>query len=255
MVPLELTLRLGNIACGDNRKKGRTVLSPELCQFLGYWQSLKDGDAPPDRSRLDLRQLTSLMPWMFILEMAADGTLRYRLAGSSIEAAVGRGLAGKAYADMLENPDQSALVNELCGVALVQCCGLLRVGTFSFGQEKHQELEILVLPFVDTRVMGSVELVGVMRPFEIVNQGFIDRYGALQIDSSSIMVVPSPRVLTRDHLSDQALEVLDKNNIELRALDVAKVLELDKRGRRDDSPDVPSIPLTDLLGSQQRTLN
>lgn|GEM_PF-1519358 len=232
------------------------MLSPELCQLLAYWNDLGGADALPERSQLDLRQLTPILPWMFILEMSPDGALRYRLAGSSLEEAVGCGMAGKTYADIFHDHEQASVMEELYATSLVQGSGLVRTGAFSLDQNEKFDLEVLALPFADTRAMGGTVLVGVVRPFDVLNQGFLDRWGRFHHDLTTLMVVPSPRIVTSGQLSDRVNATLELIGVELRALDVPKVLDLYRRGApKLPGQDIPSFELAALSGRQQDSLN
>lgn len=230
------------------------MLSPELCQLLAYWNALGGAEAPPEREQLDLRQVTGLLPWMFILEMSTDGALKYRLAGSSLEEAVGRGMAGQNYADIFQDHEQASVMEELYATALVQGCGLVRTGAFSLDDTEKFELEVLTVPFSDARAFGGTVLVGVVRPFDVLNQGFMDHWGSFHQDLTTLMVVPAPRIMTPEHLSDRVNGTLDLMGVEIRALDVLKVLQLFGRGGSDDL-DVPSLDLARLSDEQQHQLN
>jgi hypothetical protein len=232
------------------------LLSPELCQLLAYWRSLGCKDGAPDRALLDLRQLTGLLPWMFILEMSEDGSLRYRLVGPSLEEAVGCGMAGKAYADIFANDEQASVMEELYATSLVQSSGLVRTGVFSLDAVDRFDMEVLALPFSDTRAMGGTILVGMVRPFDVLNQGFLDRWGSLRQDIASLMVIPAPRVLTLAHLSGRLRSALDAMNLDLRGLDIDATLELFRRsGGMPDEADIPSVSLDRLEGDRSQALN
>lgn len=231
-------------------------MSPELCQLLAYWKDLCVEQKLPERTQLDLRQLTTLMPWMFILEMGKDGSLRYRLAGSSLEEAVGRGMAGRTYAEIFQDHEQAAIMEELYATALVQGCGLVRTGAFTLAADESIDLEVLALPFAESRAMGGTVLVGVVRPFDTLNQGFLDHWGQFQQHLSSLMVVPSPRIITPDQLSDRVKQALTALDVELRALDVVSVLQKFIRGEKyPEAQEIPSIDLALLSADQEMTLN
>lgn len=231
------------------------MLSPELCQLLSYWKALGCDDGAPDRSLLDLRQLANLLSWMFILEMGQDGSLRYRLAGSSLEEAVGCGMSGKTYADIFKDREQASVMEELYAVALVQGTGLVRTGAFTLDANDH-ELEVMVLPFSEPRAMGGTILVGIVRPFDALNQGFLDRWGSFRHDLASLFVVPGPRVITKAHLSDRVRSTLQVMEIELRALDVESTLKLDLRRASFTGEEViPSESLAFFASEQSQDLN
>ena len=231
------------------------MLSPDLCQLLGYWRSLGGGKTVPERSLLDLRQLTNLLPWMFILEMGPDGGLRYRLAGSSLESALGRGMAGRTYSEIFSDHEQAAVMEELYAIAIVQSCGILRTGAFSFDEKEHFDMEVLALPFIEMRAMGGVVLVGVVRPFEAANQGFVDRWGGFRHDLTELLVVPSPRVMALPQLSPRVRVALEIMSLDIKAMDVEKVLEIDRLGTHGSYSEIPSVTLEHLTGAQTQNLN
>ncbi|NVJ96775.1 MAG: PAS domain-containing protein [Alphaproteobacteria bacterium] len=231
-------------------------MSPELCQLLAYWRGLCSGKSLPERSQLDLRQLAPLLSWMFILEMGADGSLRYRLAGSSLEEGVGRGMAGRTYSDIFQDHEQAAIMEELYATALVQGCGLVRAGSFSLDENSHFDLEVLAVPFGDSRAMGGTVLVGVVRPFDILNEGFLDHWGGFKQQLTSLMVVPSPRLVTHAQLSERVINMLDAMDVELRALDVRAVLDRFRRGETNpEVQEIPSLDLAILTADQTLSLN
>lgn len=217
------------------------MLSCEVCHLLTYWHSLGGGSEVPDKAILDLRQLTSILPWMFILEMSDDGALVYRLAGSSLEGAIGRGMAGENYTSVLAQIEHAMFLEELYAVALVQGCGIMRSGSFTLAENKAQNLEVLVLPFNDSRAMGGSIFVGVIRPFDYHNAGFADNWGTLEEQVNRLYVVPSPRILKEEHLSTRVTKSVKGLGIELRALDVRKMVEIDKRGLHKEYDEVPSL--------------
>lgn len=220
------------------------MLSHEVFELLSYWQSIGGGTRVPEKNQLDLRHLKSILPWMFILEMAEDGALRYRLAGSALEEAIGRGMTGQTYSEVFASGEQAALMEELHAVSLVQSSGLLRVGSFNLSGEHKIELEVITLPFQDTRAMGGTILVGVVAPFEFQNQGFIDRWGEFDQQLSTLLTVPSPRLLTYHQLSKKVQLLLKKLDVELMALDTEKLLHLEASGQTHNVADVPALELS-----------
>ncbi len=227
------------------------MLCPEICLFLGYWYSLCKGNSVPQRGQLDLRELTSILPWMFILEMAPDGALRYRLAGSALESAMGRGMAGRTYSSVLSETEQGSVMEEMYATALVQGCGILRTGTFQIEADSNFDLEVLSLPFVEERAMGGVIMVGVVRPFEVNNQGFIDKWGGFEQSLQQLLVVPSPRALMEEHLSKRVKDLLDNLKVTLRAIDLPKVIEIDRKGQHQLYTAIPSLSLANIDTSFQ----
>jgi hypothetical protein len=222
------------------------LLSHEVCQLLCYWQSLGGGERVPERSSLNLRHLTAVLPWMFILEMSQDGSLRYRLAGSSLEEAIGRGMAGQYYSDVYAEDEQASMMEELYAVSLVQGSGVLRTGSFRLHSEHVSDMEVLALPFQDSRSMGGSIMVGVVAPFDFQNQGFIDRWGEFKQEIDTILTVASPRFVTYHQLSKRGQLLLKRNDIEIRAMDTAKVIQIEENGLHHKHTEVPSLDIDQI---------
>jgi len=231
------------------------VLSSEVCQLLVYWRSLGGGKKVPERCALNLRHLTAILPWMFILEMASDGSLRYRLAGSALEEAIGRGMAGETFGHIFSDTRQAALMEELYAVALVQSCGILGTGSFKLKSDNTFDMEVITLPFLDPRAMGSTILLGVFRPFQAQNRNFVDKWGEFDQKLEKLLTIPSPRSVTASLLSLRVHSLLEELEIELRAMDLEKVMKIEGRGLNDRYPDVPSLSLDSLETARSSTLN
>lgn len=200
-------------------------MSRELRQLLGYWHGLGGGKTPPSRSHLDLRQLASILRWMFILEMDNSGTLKFRLAGSCIEEALGCGMTDRPYSDLLSAHEDGNITEELYALSLVQGCGLLRSGTFTFDGKTNMDMQVLALPFADQRAMGGVVMVGVVKPFDFNNHGFIDRRSEFEQFIDELLTVPSPRFISTEALSDKLAKKLEAKALKIRVLDIGAVLE------------------------------
>ncbi|MBV1900091.1 MAG: PAS domain-containing protein [Kordiimonadaceae bacterium] len=231
------------------------MLSPEVCQLLGYWRSLGGGERLPDRCLLDLRELTHIMPWMFILEMREDGALVYRLAGSSLEGALGCSMAGKTYCSVFSKTEQATVMEELYATALVQSSGILRSGCFKMETTDKYDLEVISLPFADSRAMGGVILVGVVRPFEVGNHAFIDKWGEFDEQLKRLFVVPSPRIVRLQHLSKRVFQSLIDLKVTLRVMDLPRVMEIDDQGMHHKFVEVPSLSLDTFSKLNSQGLN
>lgn len=230
-------------------------MSPELRQFLEYWHSLGGGSYPPERSALDLRQLAAILRWMFILEMDGSGTLKFRLAGSCLEDAIGCDMTDQAYSDILSINEKSAITAELYALCLVQGCGLLRSGTFTLGDAMDLSLQVLALPFADRRAMGGTVMVGAVRPFAFENQSFIDQRDHFDQIIDDLLVVPSPRVVTLDQISPRVRSLMVEQKIEFKALDLKKMLQADLMTLANESFQFPSFTLEKAAAFTQESLN
>lgn len=225
-------------------------MSRELRQFLEYWYALGGGKHPPERSHLDLRQLASILRWMFILEMDESGSLKFRLAGSCIEEALGCGMTDQSYADLFSVNKNASITEELYALSLVQGSGLLRSGTFTLDNKSCMDLQVLALPFADQRAMGGAVMVGAVKPFDYNNPGFVDRRSDFDQFIDELLSVPSPRFLSEDQLSDRLAAKIKDKNVALRVLDVEAVLNSDFGGGMQENKRFPSFT-SDVLPTTQ----
>lgn len=227
----------------------------ELGQFLNYWHSLGGSQKVPERKLLDLRHLTSILRWMFILELSAEGTLKFRLAGSSIEDALGCGITDRDYSDVFASAGHSGVMEELYALSMVQGCGVLRRGTFTLDGIQEHTMEVLSLPFADSRVLGGTVMVGVVKPFIYQNNSFTDRREGFKQHIESLLLVPSPQLVTVSQLPQRLHSKLMEQEIELKALDTKRLLELNATGEFWPHSEFPSYQLDQVANEMRQSLN
>ncbi|MBO6506036.1 MAG: PAS domain-containing protein [Kordiimonadaceae bacterium] len=225
-------------------------MGPELVKFLNYWRSLGGGTQVPARNRLDLRQLASTLRWMFILEMASDGTLKFRLAGSALEEAFGVAMTDRPYSDIFSFREDQDLAEEVYAVSVVRGCGLLRLGFMSFEENQHQPLEVLALPFADARVMGGIVMVAVVQPFAFENIANQDTRDLVSMGVDDIYLIPSPHVVTPLQLPDRLRSAMTAGTINIRAIDSEGLSELSQANTISRLGEIPSVSLEQAAAQQ-----
>lgn len=225
-------------------------MGPELVKFLNYWRSLGGGTQVPARSRLDLRELASMLRWMFIMEMASDGTLKFRLAGSALEEAFGIAMTDRPYSDIFNFREDQDLAEEVYALSVVRGCGLLRVGQLSFKDNKRQPLEVLALPFADPRVMGGIVMVAVVQPFSFENIANIDTRDLVSMGVDDIYLIPSPHVVTPKQLPDRLHDAMTAGEISIRAINTDKLAELSQTNPLSRLGRIPSVSLEQAAAQQ-----
>ena len=230
-------------------------MGPELCNFLNYWRALGGGDRVPARRQLDLRRLTSVLRWMFILEMDKDGSLRFRLAGSSLEELIGVGMTDKTYDSIFDNGRDSGLAEEIYALSIVRACGVLRSGAITVGGGYYHELETLALPFADERAMGGTVLVGAITPVDIQNNTFEDRRKSLAIDIDDMFLLPSPNLIKPQQMPMRLVELLKGFDIDLRVLDMEKIFDDNETGAKFSGQNLPSFNLETAAAGVQELIN
>ncbi len=158
--------------------------------------------------------------------MASDGSLRFRLAGSMLEEAMGTGMTDCHYSDLFSLEIDGGLAEEIYALSIVRGCGLLRRGTLRLGDLQEQNFEVLALPFSDERAMGGTVMVAAVMPFQFDNPTFIDSRDRFHIQIDDMYLLPSPSVIKPEQVSQRLQSLLSLQDTELRVLDVAQMLEL-----------------------------
>lgn len=230
-------------------------LGPELYNFLSYWRALGGGDVVPARQLLDLRRLTSNLRWMFILEMDGDGTLRFRLAGSSLEEVVGVGMTDRTYGTIFEANADGGIAEEIYALSIVRGCGVLKCGRFSVDKKSQHALEVLALPFADERALGGTVLVGVIAPVSMENIAFEDRREHLSINIDDMFLLPSPNLITPQQITQRLSEKLTVRNVDLRVLDMEQIFNQVDDGLALSDQNLPSFRLEIAAAAAQDIIN
>lgn len=214
-----------------------------VLSFLNYWRALGGGTQVPSRRSLDLRQLASVLPWMFIMEMASDGTLRFRLAGSSLESAMGVGMTDRNFDELFDTSADDGLGAEIYALSIVRGCGLLRCGSISFDGKNFQPFEVLALPFSDDRALGGTVMVAAVQPFTFENHGFTDMREEIRIRIDKMFMLPSPNIVKPEQVPVHLLEALSEQQIDLKVLDVERLMALITAGELPSGANMPSFSL------------
>lgn len=230
-------------------------MGPELVKFLNYWRSLGGGTHVPARSSLDLRQLASLLKWMFVMEMASDGTLKFRLAGSALEEAFGIAMTDRPYSDIFGFREDQDLAEEVYALSVVRGCGLMRIGHVSFDERNSQPLEVLALPFADPRVMGGIVMVSVVRPFSFENVANADTRDLVSMGVDDIYLIPSPHVVTPAQLPERLQSAMREGRISIRVADADKLSEKSAAFSGSGLVDIPSVSLEQAAAQRLDTPN
>lgn len=127
-------------------------LSVANAKLAQYWLSLWDGDTLPMRSQLSPARMKALLPGIGIFEVRAGESSRCRLAGTAIQRALGREIAGcdwRAYTPAAQHAERLA---RNCAIATGAVGIGVRNTTTPDGPSTTQELQ---LPFADKTEDGA----------------------------------------------------------------------------------------------------
>ena len=124
---------------------------PLLIELYAYWESKRGGRAMPARRDLDPVDVPRLLPHLMLLDVHGPRTLRFRVVGSAVAAAIGRDPTGELLGTVLRGGLGQKLVDLYEGVRLsgVPCFALSE-----FRSQREVEIwgQRLILPLADDAV-------------------------------------------------------------------------------------------------------
>lgn len=100
------------------------AVKPErkLTELVAYWEALRAGRPAPRRSEIDPREFGDYLEDTFVLECAADGETRFRLAGMALCDMMGMELRGMPAVSVIavgDRPAFEALVTQVLTTPLI----------------------------------------------------------------------------------------------------------------------------------------
>lgn len=145
-------------------------LSAANAKLARYWLSLWDGDQLPLRSQLSPAQMKDLLPGIGIFEVRAGESSRCRLAGTAIQRALGREIAGSDWRAYTPAAQHAERLQRNCAIASGGVGIGIRNTATPEGQSTTQELQ---LPFADETEDGARLILFHLdwRPAETLNTG------------------------------------------------------------------------------------
>jgi hypothetical protein len=89
---------------------------PDLLALYRHWRSLAHGATPP-RAAFDPFAIPQLMPHLFLMDVLPDGTFRYRLIGTALDAHTGVPFTGRRLDEMRTGKTHDDLAHLFATVA------------------------------------------------------------------------------------------------------------------------------------------
>ncbi|WCL53645.1 PAS domain-containing protein [Gimibacter soli] len=161
-------------------------------RFLALWNAIAEDGGVARLSRLELRAIAALLPWITILEMDNDGDLRFRLGGGGLEAELGCGIRGRRVVELASNARIAEIAVAFIKQAMAHRTGLYLNGSFTSAVHPGLPLSCLGLPFIDDKSSerpGSCVFVQVWRPLDNRNRDFTNLWGKVEIAFDEIFEV------------------------------------------------------------------
>ncbi|TNE60841.1 MAG: PAS domain-containing protein [Alphaproteobacteria bacterium] len=116
-------------------------------EMLAYWRALQqeEGGQVPRRRRFNPMRVARLLPYVFIVEQRQEMDLHVRIAGTAIEAVMGRSITGLNYLDLYDQSQWgffADVTSALCG----QPCGARLHREVTFNNGRQFDMHSLNLP-------------------------------------------------------------------------------------------------------------
>lgn len=136
-----------------------------LATVRAYWQSLRQGDALPNRDAIDPRAIAKGLESTFLVERVAPGVARFRIAGMHLHDVLGLDVRGMPLSTLFDPTARPRLSD---GVeAVFSCPAIVEMGLNAERGLGRPQLEgrMLLLPLTDTHgdtslALGCLAMVG-----------------------------------------------------------------------------------------------
>ena len=226
-----------------------------LLGYLRYWCGLGGGERVPARHSLDLRELPDALPWMFIANMTADGSLAFSLAGSAVQSAMGTGIINRNYGDMFDNSVDDGLGVEMYTLAIVRGCGLYRCGALTLNGQDYQSFEVLALPFADDRALGGTIMVAAIGPIDAEDRDLTSGTDNIHLDLKHMFMIPSPSFIKAEQIPAKLQKKISDQHVQPKVMDLDGFLSKVADDKVLVSEDIPSHSLESASKDAAERLN
>ncbi len=140
---------------------------PLLRRLFDYWSGKKAGRDLPSRRDIDPVEIgPEILPHILLTDILPDGRLRYRLAGTAVEAVIGESLSGRYIDDLLCPPYRDYILS-LYAEVIEKRHALYTESLYPFlGSQPERLTKRLMMPLVSED--GEVTMVVSGQIFEAV---------------------------------------------------------------------------------------
>ena len=125
------------------------IEQPLLQRLFLYWSGKKAGRDLPSRQDIDPVEIgPEILPHIMLTDILEDGRLRYRLAGTAVEAVTGQNLSGR-YLDELLRPPYRDYIFALYAETIEKRCALYTESLYPLlGTQPERLTKRLMMPLV-----------------------------------------------------------------------------------------------------------
>ena len=139
---------------------------PQIQAFYGYWDRKRAGRSMPSRADIQPVEIAALMPQVFIVDVAEDGQLVYRLFGTALVALFGREMTGRPVAEGLP-ADAADEARGRYRTVIRDRKPLFHVACLREPRNDFTEVERLILPLSPNDVRVDM-VVGIVMPRRMI---------------------------------------------------------------------------------------
>ena len=132
------------------------------CQVFDYWNARRGARIAPERGDIEPGPIRRALGDTFILGADADGTFRFRLAGTRACALFCRELKGDDFAELWAKPERET-IRARVAMVMAETTGFVAGATARNTEGAAAELELLLLPFAH-HDRSQRRLLGVLAP-------------------------------------------------------------------------------------------
>ncbi|MDJ0941927.1 MAG: PAS domain-containing protein [Kiloniellales bacterium] len=134
---------------GESARPPAGIDQPLLQRLFLYWSRKKAGRELPSRKDIDPVEIgPEILPHIMLTDILEDGRLRYRLAGTVVEAVTGQSLSGQ-YLDELLRPPYRDYVLALYAEIIGKRCALYTESLYPLhGTQPERLTKRLMMPLV-----------------------------------------------------------------------------------------------------------
>ncbi|MDJ1159391.1 PAS domain-containing protein [Chelatococcus sp. SYSU_G07232] len=153
--------------------------------LFSYWDKLRGERMAPERGEIEPGAIRHVLADTFILEVAAHGTVTFRLAGTRLCALFGSELKYRRLASLWGGADQLEIAR-LVNVVLDESAGVVGGVTGTTVGGETIELELLLLP-LRHHGKSHARVLGALSPQVVPTWLGFDRIGMLSTTSQRII--------------------------------------------------------------------
>ena len=140
---------------------------PSNREMFQYWNERRGDRLAPDRADIEPSAIRTVLRDTFLLELNADETLLFQLAGTRLCALFGRELKGESFFKLWQPSDQTAVRELVVGMREEKVgCVAGVTGATSDDTLAPVQLEMVLLPLA-SRSRGETRAIGTLAPMAV----------------------------------------------------------------------------------------